>query len=94
MFRASAAKLRLFDATTGNLLTHFGGSEFNIRRKKTIRGEALAINGHHVLIGAPSDDTNAIRSGQAHLFDAVTGNLLFTFDDPTDDSEVNNSAAQ
>ena len=46
-------------------------------------GNSVAIDGNNVLIGAPGDDTNGDNVGQAHLFDAVTGNLLQTFDDPT-----------
>ena len=75
----------LFDATTGNLLHTFddptpgpnGGDEF---------GRAVAIDGNHVLIGARSDGTLpnscAGACGQAHLFDATTGNLEQTYDDP------------
>lgn len=37
----------------------------------------------NVLIGARRDDTNGIFVGQAHLFDAISGDLLQTFDDPT-----------
>jgi len=75
----------LFDASTGNLLHTFddptpgsnGGDEF---------GRAVAIDGDHVLIGARGDGTLpnscAGACGQAHLFDATTGNLEQTYDDP------------
>jgi hypothetical protein len=46
-------------------------------------GVSVAIDGNNVLIGANGDDTNGNFVGQAHLFDATTGNLLQTFDDPT-----------
>ena len=36
-----------------------------------------------VLIGARQDDTSIEDAGQAHVFDAVTGNLLQTLNDPT-----------
>jgi len=70
----------LFDATTGALLQTFDdptptdGDSF---------GSSVAIEDDRVLIGAPADDTNGVGVGQAHLFDATTGALLFTFDDPT-----------
>ena len=70
----------LFDATTGRVLKTFddptitGGDLF---------GRSVAIAGNHVLIGAANDSTNGNRVGQAHLFDATTGNLLQSFDDPT-----------
>jgi len=46
-------------------------------------GRSAAIDGNNVLIGAYADDTNGLNVGQAHLFDAVTGDLLQTFNDPT-----------
>ena len=46
-------------------------------------GASVAIDGNNVLIGAPGDDSNGVGIGQAHLFDATTGTLLQTFNDPT-----------
>ena len=46
-------------------------------------GSSAALTGNNVLIGAFGDDTNGGNSGQANLFDAITGNLLQTFNDPT-----------
>ena len=48
-----------------------------------IFGYSVAIDGNNVLIGASWDDTNGGNVGQAYLFDAISGNLLHTFDDPT-----------
>jgi len=45
-------------------------------------GDAVAIDGNNVLIGATGHDINGRTVGQAHLFDATTGNLLQTFNDP------------
>ncbi|NKB20943.1 MAG: PEP-CTERM sorting domain-containing protein [Alphaproteobacteria bacterium] len=70
----------LFDATTGALLQTFndptptGGDQF---------GRSVSISGNNVLVGAVSDNTNGPGVGQAHLFDATTGALLQTFNDPT-----------
>ena len=50
-------------------------------------GTSVAIDGNNVLIGAAGDKTNGVAVGQAHLFDAVTGSLLQTFNDPTVTSE-------
>jgi len=46
-------------------------------------GVSVSIDGNNVLVGAHFDDTNGNAVGQAHLFDATTGALLRTFDDPT-----------
>jgi len=68
----------LFDLT-GNLLHTFdnpsvgGGGQF---------GQDIALDGNNVLIGALGDSTFGFNFGQAHLFDALTGNLLWTFNDP------------
>jgi hypothetical protein len=73
-------QVHLFDATTGNLLQTFndptptGSDAF---------GSSVSLSGNNVLIGALGDDTNGGNAGQAHLFDATTGNLLQTFNDPT-----------
>ena len=73
-------QVHLFDATTGTLLQTFddptptNGDSF---------GNSVALDGNRLLIGAPYDDTQGVNIGQAHLFDATTGALLQTFDDPT-----------
>ena len=46
-------------------------------------GTSVAIDGNNVLIGADLDDSTGTNIGQAHLFDATTGTLLQTFNDPT-----------
>ncbi|QEG33581.1 WD40 repeat domain-containing protein [Bythopirellula goksoeyrii] len=71
---------RLFDAVTGNLLHTFEAPTANL---STAFGTSVAIDGNYVLVGAPEDSTNGSRAGRAHLFDAVTGILLHTFNDPT-----------
>ena len=77
---ANVGQAHLFDAATGNLLHTFNdptvttGDNF---------GCSVAIDGNNVLIGAAWDDTNGTNAGQVHLFDAATGNLLRTFNDPT-----------
>ena len=76
----NVGQAHLFDATTGNLLQTFNdptitsGDQF---------GYSVSVDGNHVLIGARLDDTSGLNVGQAHLFDAITGNLLHTFNDPT-----------
>ena len=83
---AGVGQAHLFDALSGNLLQTFidptptpGSTIF----RGDAFGASVALDGNRVLIGAPDDDTNGTNVGQAHLFDATTGNLLWTFDDPT-----------
>lgn len=72
--------VHLFSASTGDLLhtlndpTPTGRDRF---------GADVATSDGLVLVGASEDTTNGNGVGQAHLFNAATGELLFTFDDPT-----------
>ena len=77
---SNVGQAHLFDAATGTLLQTFNDPTPNSGDRF---GVAVAIDGGNVLIGANGDDSNGADIGQAHLFDAATGNLLQTFDDPT-----------
>ena len=80
-----AGSAYVFDATTGALLhtlnnptpeigDGFGGNwEFN----------TLAISGNTIVVGARDDDTGATNAGSAYVFDATTGALLHTLNNPT-----------
>jgi len=69
----------LFDGSTGELRQTFlspaptFGGEF---------GYCVAAAGDNVLVGARADDRDAPGAGAAYLFDAVTGNLLQSFQKP------------
>jgi hypothetical protein len=47
----------------------------------------VAVSGNTVVVGAPYDDTGATDSGSAYVFDAATGNLLATLNNPTPASQ-------
>jgi len=79
-YRGFVGKAHLFDAVTGNVLRTFDDPTLTF---DDYFGRSVAIDGNHVLIGAWGDDTNGRDVGQAHLFDATTGGLLQTFNDPT-----------
>jgi FG-GAP repeat len=70
----------LYDKLTGKLLQTFsknngsGGDYF---------GHSVAMSGDKVLIGTPFDDHGNPNSGRAYLYDAKTGELLQTFNNPT-----------
>ena len=49
-------------------------------------GQSLVAVGDDVLVGAYLDDTVAFDSGAAYLFDGTTGEVLYTFHDPTPDT--------
>ena len=72
-------QVHLFNATTGTLQQTFRNPT---PTNNDQFGSSVAIDGNNVLIGAFRDDTNGLNTGQAHLFDATTGALLRTFNDP------------
>ncbi|MFH1973798.1 MAG: thrombospondin type 3 repeat-containing protein [Patescibacteria group bacterium] len=75
-----AGSAYLYDATTGNLLQTFNNP---IPADTDIFGSSVSISGDKVLIGASFDDTGATNAGSAYLYDATTGALLHTFNNPT-----------
>lgn len=77
---ADVGRAHLFDAVSGMLLHTFSDP---MPRRFDDFGQSVSVHGNHVVVGAPDDDTNGDRVGQAYLFDATTGALLHTFDDPT-----------
>lgn len=75
----------LFDAVTGALLRTFEDPDPTPLNNF---GDSVAISGDYALIGVPGDDTNGTDVGRAYLFDANTGSLIHTFDDPTPSHRV------
>ena len=78
-FGTEIGKAHLFDLQ-GNLLQTFDDP---VLTTEDWFGASVAISGDYVLISDSGDDTAGMDVGQAHLFDAATGNLLHTFSDPT-----------
>jgi hypothetical protein len=77
---ADVGAVYMFDAYTGALLRMFTDPSGNVDGRF---GTAVAAVGERVLIGAPFADMTASDTGTAYLFDATTGALLETFDNPT-----------
>jgi WD40 repeat protein len=79
----NAGRAYLFDAATGSLVHTFenpdpgSGDHF---------GNAVSVSGDRVLIGAHDDNTTGSNSGRAYVFDAATGNLVHTLDNPAPDA--------
>jgi hypothetical protein len=70
----------LFDVATGNLLhTIYNPSPaFNEHF-----GESVGIFGTTLVVGAPLKTVGGIEAGAAYLYDAATGNLISTLNNPT-----------
>ncbi|NQT12506.1 MAG: hypothetical protein HQ582_07150, partial [Planctomycetes bacterium] len=74
-----AGSAYLYDATTGNLLRTLNNpTPANYDRF----GISVAISGNTVVVGADQDDTGATDAGSAYIYDAATGNLLHTLNNP------------
>ena len=71
----------LFDATSGAHIRTFDNPTPTPPSDEF--GKSVAIHGTRVLIGAPFNDANGSDVGRSFLFDANTGALLRTFDDPS-----------
>lgn len=75
-----AGRALLFDAASGAFLRYLDDPTVTDQERF---GVAVDIDGNKVIIGAFGDDTSAPNVGQAYLFDADTGALLQSLDDPT-----------
>src|SRR5207253_225904 len=70
----------VFNATTGALLTTLNNptpaayDDF---------GYSVAVSGNTVVVGAVGDDTGAQHAGSAYVFNATTGALVATLNNPT-----------
>ena len=77
---SDAGSAYLFDATTGALLHTFNNPTPAVDDHF---GYSVSLAGDKALIGAIHDETGATNAGSAYLFDATTGALLHTFNNPT-----------
>jgi outer membrane protein assembly factor BamB len=75
----SAGRAYVFDSATGALLAA-------LRNPTPATGDcfgfSVAVSGSTVVVGAYQDDTGATNTGSAYVFDAATGNLLWTLNNP------------
>ena len=76
------AYLYSFDANTGTsqLLHTFDDPE---PVRDGFFGFSVAIDGNRVVIGASARDASGNETGRSYVFDATTGNLIQTLEDPT-----------
>ncbi len=72
----------IFNAITGGLLHTLSNPSPNDQDNF---GVSVAIDGMHVVVGAPGDDTDAVDNGAVYLFDAATGAFVRSFPNPSPD---------
>jgi outer membrane protein assembly factor BamB len=77
---SSAGQVSIFDRDTGNLRRTINNPTPGIFDRF---GNSVAISGGKIIVGEVRDDTDGIDDGIAHVFDAVSGDRLRTFRDPS-----------
>ena len=78
-----SGKAYIFDATTGSLLHTLSNPNAYGTSADDIFGFSVAISGNYAIIGASGEgDADGTYSGKAYIFDATTGSLLRTLDNP------------
>lgn len=70
----------LYDVETGTLLMQLAPPR---GREDSYFGRSVAISGGHVLVGSPDAVVDGVEAGAAYLYDAESGLLLQTLDNPT-----------
>ena len=70
----------VFDAKTGKLLITLANPTPD---RGDLFGNAVAVSGNTVVVGAAFDRTHGEYSGRAYVFDATTGELMVTLANPT-----------
>ena len=76
----NAGAAYLFDTLTGNLLRTLNNPT---PADSDSFGRSVAVSGSLVVVGASGDSTGAAQAGSVYVFDAATGNLLRTLNNPT-----------
>src|SRR5207244_1816865 len=70
----------VFNATTGALIATLSNPT---PANGDVFGNSVAVSGNTVVVGASQDDTGAEDAGSAYVFNATTGALVVTLNNPT-----------
>jgi VCBS repeat-containing protein len=76
---ANVGMVRIFNAASGELVTTIVNPE---RTENDQFGYSVAVSGNTVVVGTPLDDAGGFNSGRAYLFNATTGALVATLNNP------------
>jgi hypothetical protein len=80
---ADSGQAYVFDATTGALIAILDNPT---PARQDWFGYSVSVSGNTVVVGASGDDTVATDKGQVYVFDATTGDLIATLDNPSSTS--------
>ena len=80
---SASGKAYIFDVTTGNLLHTLDNPNAYGSSVDDNFGRSVSISGDNCIVGAyGEDDAGGTESGKAYIFDVITGNPLYTLDNP------------
>ncbi len=77
-----SGKAYIFNATTGQLLWTLNNPNASGTATNDYFGNSVAISGNYAIVGAFIEDDASVNSGKAYIYNAVTGALLFTLNNP------------
>lgn len=76
----NVGEVYIYDVVTGTLLVTL---ENPTPQDDDHFGESVAIDGNYAIVGATFEDTGALDTGSAYIFEVTTGRLLYTLNNPT-----------
>ena len=79
---AYSGKVYIFDVTTGSLLHTLNNPNAYGTSGDDQFGYSVSVDGNYAIVGTPLEDDGGITSGKAYIFDATTGSLLRTLNNP------------
>jgi len=88
--QSNSGRAYLFGTSDGSLLRTIDNPSPNA---SDYFGDPLSLSGDYLVVGADTDDSTGIDSGRAYSFDAVTGTLLRTLENPSPAVEDNFGSA-
>jgi outer membrane protein assembly factor BamB len=79
----SSGKVYIYDIVTGSLFRTLNNPNAYGTPSDDYFGYSVAISGNYVAVGANGeDDTSGTSSGKVYVFDILTGNLIWTLNNP------------
>lgn len=93
---SNSGSVYVFDFATGTLIRTIANPNAygtvdsdSFGNISAISGSGVGIHGNYIIIGAGyEDDASATSSGKAYIFNASTGALLFTLNNPSTGSDI------
>ena len=80
---STSGKVYIYNVTTGALLHTLDNPNAYSTSASDYFGDSVAVSGNYVVVGAwQEDEVGGTNSGKAYIFNATTGALAYTLDNP------------